>query len=510
LVFAAGCATTGGAPPAAPSFSSADSITRAPPLDQIQWGVLAVEAESGRALYARQPSTKLIPASSLKLAVAAAALHHLGADHRFETALRAAGSLDPATGVLDGDLVLVGTGDPTLSSRVWGDFGAVLRAFADSLRGAGVREVAGSLVVDATGWDSTTTVPSWMVEDLPDVATGGAFVLAEGVTTVRVEGAPEPGGSARVSWSPHGEDTFVASRLQTVATAAEAAAAPPRATYRPESRQLVLDGRLAAGSVVTLQLGTRDPVRQSAAALARALAGAEIQLRGGWRVAWTAGEALSAGCAAGGLDACGAPTVARLTSPPLSEIVAVVLGPSHNWTAEQLVRALGRLDTASAAPAAAAPAPPPPAAMPTPALPPASWATGLSVVRRYLVETVGVDSLDLRLRDGSGLSAQNVVTPRALVQLLAHARAAPWGETFRRALAEPGEGSTTLSARLRGLEGRVFAKTGSLTNVAALSGYLTREDGGLVIFSILTNGSGLPGSRVQAGIDQLVRALAGG
>ena len=78
------------------------------------------------------------------------------------------------------------------------------------------------------------------------------------------------------------------------------------------------------------------------------------------------------------------------------------------------------------------------------------------------------------------------------------------------AMAEPGEPQTRggLTARLRGLEGRVFAKTGTLTNVAALSGYILREDGDVVVFSILTNASGLGASRVQTGIDEIVRALA--
>jgi D-alanyl-D-alanine carboxypeptidase/D-alanyl-D-alanine-endopeptidase (penicillin-binding protein 4) len=132
------------------------------------------------------------------------------------------------------------------------------------------------------------------------------------------------------------------------------------------------------------------------------------------------------------------------------------------------------------------------------------------VLRRYLVEEVGVDSLDLRLRDGSGLSAQNVLTPRGQVRLLEHVRSGPWGDAYRAALAEPGEQGGTLENRLGGLQGRVFAKTGSLTNVASLSGYLLRPDGSTVIFSIMSNGSGLPGSRVQAAIDQVVRVLAEG
>jgi len=139
----------------------------------------------------------------------------------------------------------------------------------------------------------------------------------------------------------------------------------------------------------------------------------------------------------------------------------------------------------------------------------ASWTTGLAALRRYLVETVRVDTLDFRLRDGSGLSAQNVVTPRMMIALLEHARRQPWGEDFRRAMAEPGEAGSTLANRLQGMSGRLHAKTGTLTNVAALSGYVTRSDGSLVIFSILTNASGIGASGVQPGIDQIVRALAG-
>jgi hypothetical protein len=100
-------------------------------LDQVQWGVLAVEGASGRVVYAHRPTTKLIPASNMKLPVAAAALHLLGPDHRFVTELRGAGRLDAASGVLDGDLVLPAAGDPTLSTRFRGSPTAALEALAD-------------------------------------------------------------------------------------------------------------------------------------------------------------------------------------------------------------------------------------------------------------------------------------------------------------------------------------------------------------------------------------------
>ena len=84
----------------------------------------------------------------------------------------------------------------------------------------------------------------------------------------------------------------------------------------------------------------------------------------------------------------------------------------------------------------------------------------------------------------------------------------PWGEQYRDAMAEPGEDGSTLQNRLAGLEGRVFAKTGTISNVNSLSGYLLRDDGQEIVFSILSNGSGMPASRVRRSIDEIVRALS--
>ncbi|HET7042293.1 MAG TPA: D-alanyl-D-alanine carboxypeptidase, partial [Gemmatimonadales bacterium] len=110
---------------------------------------------------------------------------------------------------------------------------------------------------------------------------------------------------------------------------------------------------------------------------------------------------------------------------------------------------------------------------------------------------------------GSGLSAQNLITPSATVRLLDHARGQPWGAVYRAAQAEPGVEGTTLENRLPGFEGRLFAKTGTIANVNALSGYVTTRTGRELIFSILTNGSGRPAPLVRQAIDRVVLAIDG-
>lgn len=179
-------------------------------------------------------------------------------------------------------------------------------------------------------------------------------------------------------------------------------------------------------------------------------------------------------------------------SPPMREIIAGILRPSQNWMAEQLLKTLGYTRGAGG-----------------------KWREGRSVERRYLIDVVKIDSTAFSISDGSGLSAQNVMSPRGFVQLLEHARKSPWGSFYRDALPIPGVvqpganvGAGTLTNRLAGLETRLAAKTGTIANVNALSGYLRTIDGRDVTFSIVTNASGRPSSEMRRAIDAIVQAIA--
>ncbi len=482
-VQAASCATAGRGGGGG-ARHAVDAILDAPPMDQVHFGVLAVDAASGRVLYERNARKHFVPASNEKLLITSTALSLLGPDYRYETALFATGPV--VDGTLEGSLVLVGTGDPTLGEPFWSSGEAALTALADSLLTAGVHRVDGRLLVDASAWDSTTVGPTWQEENLryAYAATGGAFAIDRGELQVVVHGGAGPGDEPSLTWSPVGTPDFVTAALVT---------APPdsstrvRPSYFPESHRIVLDGRVQAGVVDTLTFALRDPVRQATAALDRILRDRGVEVVGGWGVVWDPEVDVGGSCLSGALKACpGAVRVAALTSPPMMEIVQAILEPSQNWMTEQLVRTLGAELGEEG-----------------------SWDGGLDVVRRFLVDQVGVDSLDISPRDGSGLSSSDLVTPRALVRILRYMAEGPMGEAFRHALAEPGEEDSTLERRLPGFEGRVFAKTGTISNVNSLSGYLVRDDGRQVVFSILSNGSGLPSARVRATIDEVVSVLAG-
>ena len=480
MIALTGCAMLGGG---GVDGSAIREVLQTEPIDQLHVGVYAIDLASGRTLFSHNAHRKFIPASNQKILVTATAMSLFGPDHRFRTDVWAAGEI--VGSFVDGDLVVVGSGDPTFSDRYWTSGADALRAIADSLKSRGVRHVGGRLVVDVSAWDSATVGPTWEVEDLRYGygSTGGAFAIDEGELDLVVSSGPSVGDPAPVSWSPLGTRDFVRSRLTT---APVDSATRVRPDYLPESRVLVLEGRVELGTVDTVSVAMRDPVRQSAASLARAVDDAGIEVEGGLRVRWTGDVPDQETCTHGNESACpGSQPLFSMYSPPVSTIVAGILEPSQNWMTEQTVRALGARYGDEG-----------------------SWREGVDVVEAFLVNEVGVRPSDISARDGSGLSFYNLVTPRAIVRILTEMHQMPWAAEYRDAMAEPGEEDSTLENRLNGLEGRVFAKTGTISNVNSLSGYLVRDNGQEIAFSILSNGSGMPASRVRGAIDEIVRALA--
>jgi D-alanyl-D-alanine carboxypeptidase/D-alanyl-D-alanine-endopeptidase (penicillin-binding protein 4) len=453
---------------------------RTQPLSGAQWGILAVDLATRDTLLALDPERRLIPGSTMKLLTTTTALDELGPDFRWQTGFWATSAARSGDPVLEGDLVLTGSGDPSFSSRWWGSATAALDTLAAAVTALGITQVRGTLVVDASTLDSVSVRPSWMVEDLGVAAgaSGGAFALEEGETRVELRGGAAPGDPVAMRWWPVGEDGFVRSRLVTTGDSVRRV----EVGWLPESRVLELQGSVPVSAVDTLVLATRDPVRQAAAALHRRLAERGVVVEGGWRVAWTVGEPLAGGCATGAVSTCaGAQRLREHYSPPLMDVIEATLEPSQNWVAEQIARTLGGRN---------------------------GWGYGIQDISDHIQHQRPVDPRDVRVADASGLSVQNLVSARALVAVLGNARAQSWGEAYRSALAEPGEEKSTLETRLRGLEGRLFAKTGTLTNVASLAGFLIDDRGREIAFAILVNGSNVSGATVRGAIDRMVRALA--
>lgn len=462
--------------PATATFAGlADSIINRA-LPETHWGIEVFDPASGRVLFEHNARRHFIPASNTKLVVTTVAMGTLGPEWRYQTpfyVLRNAGD-SIARGLL-----IVGQGDPTMSGRYHnGDDFAVVKMLADSLHAKGIRRIAGDIIVDATRFTPETIHSSWEIGDLPwyYAASTSPFAIAEAALRMIVSPGAAPGAPASVSFVGAEFPRPVVLRAVTDTAGARSTIDVDFQAY-PDT--LIITGTLPLNRADSSWIAIPEQAGFAAQALRAELRRRGIDVTG---VIHVARDSLTSRQLRAPFD-----TAAPLlvwTSAPVKDIIAGILKPSQNWIAEQLLRTLGAQQHGEG-----------------------SWGRGLEVERRYLIDAAGIDSMAFSLRDGSGLSAQNLLTPHSLVQLLDHARRAPWGNDYRAALPYPGERGGTLSGRLQGLETQVQAKTGTISNVATLSGYVRTNDGRDLIFSIFTNASGRPSAQTRNAIDALVQAL---
>jgi serine-type D-Ala-D-Ala carboxypeptidase/endopeptidase (penicillin-binding protein 4) len=450
-----------------------DSVLARPHLAGAVWGVDVREAATGRVLYARNASRPAVPASTLKIVVAAAAAHHLDRDHRFRTTVLATGPV--RDGVVLGDLVLYGRGDPTLSARYFERPTLAFEALADSLLALGIRRVDGTVVADETWFDAEHRHPDWNAHDLLwwYAAPVSSLGFNDNAVDMTVRPGAAAGAPARVVASPPSAAYTLENASRTVARGAPATLTFARGATTGRIRAV---GNVPLGSGArTMHVAVDDPARWTATVFRETLERRGVAVAG-------AGVRVVSDPAGSPADA--ATPLAEWRSPPLDHAIGPVLQRSQNWFAEILVKTLGR-EVAGRG----------------------SWEAGLAVQREFLTSTVGIPSSAYVLRDGSGLSSRNRISPAALVTLLDYVLRTPGQAAVRDAM--PISGRTgSMERRLADLPGRVAAKTGYIRGVDGLAGYLTLDDGRLVIFSISSNESREPSARMRGGIDDVVRAIA--
>lgn len=478
LVSVAACSSTPApqAPKPLNPLVAIDSIVNIERAETV-WGIEVYDRTRNDVVVGYNQTRHFIPASNTKLVVTTVAMGTLGPEWRYHTPIYARGPA--ADGAAQG-LLIAGRGDPTMSGRFnGGDDFAVVKMLADSLYAKGIRRIDGDIVVDASYFTPEAVHSSWEIGDLPwyYATPTGAFAIAEGALRLIVTagGAPGQPASARTIGAELPIPVIVRALTDTAGARANI-----DVDYEAWPDTLVITGRIGLGRADSSWIAVPDQPSFAAQALRDALTRRGITTTGGIRIAR---DAASAAALRAGYDTTSA--LVTWTSPPMREIIAGILKPSQNWIAEQLLRTLGAQYRGRG-----------------------SWGAGLDVERRYLVDVARIDSTAFFLRDGSGLSAQNLLSPRAILLILEHARQAPWGAQYRAALPAPQERGGTLSNRLPGFENRLVAKTGSISNVNSLSGYMRTVDNRELTFVILSNGSGRPSSEIRAAIDRIVNILA--
>jgi D-alanyl-D-alanine carboxypeptidase/D-alanyl-D-alanine-endopeptidase (penicillin-binding protein 4) len=460
--------------PATPLARYVDSLLTAPMWRTAQWGVLVVDPTAGDTLYAANPEKLVLPASNTKLVTGAVALAQLGKDYRYTT--RVFGRRPARNGTMPGDLVIVGHGDPSLSDSLSGGAMAPLRAIADTLAAHGVRRIAGRLIRGSDAFPDSTLGMGWGWDDLDYAysAPVDELMFNEGYARITVRGGARTGDPVTIHrWPattlPHLGDIDVRTVAQCCGTRSRLIATGDVRGPRP---LVHLSGTVRAGDSASVTVALRHPNAAFLDALAEALAERGITVAKGV-------EADVVG------DTAGLPLVTTYTSPPLSAIMAAFQKPSQNQIGELLLKTLGREKTGVG-----------------------TADSGLAVVRRQLAMW-GIDSGSASLRDGSGLSRHNYISPEAVVRILAVMQAHEDFDVFHQALPLGGIDGT-VRERLRGTPAmaNMRAKTGTLNKARALSGYVTAADGRVLLFSIIANNHTVPHREVERVQDAIVTYLA--
>jgi len=438
------------------------------------WGIDVRDAATGEAVFSYNAERLFVPASNLKLVVAAAAAHLLGADYRYPTSFFASGPLE--AGALRGDLIVRGTGDPNFSGRFDRPMTADLEAFADSLLARGMKRIEGGVVADVSHWKDEPLHTDWEHYDLNwwYAAPTGPLGFNDNAIDFTIRPGP-PGAPARVTWRPQVGAFVFANRTRTVPAGGEATWDFARV---PGTDTIYAYGDVPADArVQTEHFAVLDPGTYFATAFLHILREKGIEV--GDSEVRVVREPAEVALAA-------SERIFTYWSRPLTDVIGPILLRSQNWFAEQLLKTLGRELRSEG-----------------------SWNAGLEVERSYLRDEVGLDTLSFRLRDASGLSAGNLVTPAAITRLLAHLHGTKAGEVVRDALPVSASSEGSLRSRLLDLPGRVRAKTGHIRNVDSLSGYVESDSGRTLAFSVIVNGTPLASARTRDAIDRVVRILAG-
>lgn len=428
------------------------------------------EEAGGKLLYERGSAQALVPASNMKLLTTSTALALLGPDFAHETRLVLAGGRQSGE-VHQGDLWLIGGGDPTFSFRF--DQAPLLDELALQLERAGIKRIEGALVVDARAFDEERLHPSWEASDAEHWygAEVSALTLNDNCLDVTVSAGP------RASLAP--ETDYVRVLLEATSTGARKQHTYSLLRSGPDKRTLILRGRIWTGAGgQTSSVPVADPAAFYATVLAERLAAHGVTLTKGVRRVAPQEPAPAQGF-----------TLWRRLAP-LPRTLAVVNQRSHNLYAECLFKTLGRLDVSKTPPTLTRQG---------------SWTHGAEVVTLYAKARLGIAPDELVVSDGSGLSRDNRLSSRALCRVIQGGLSNQGAEHFFASLAQPGEDGT-LRKRLGGLPAQVtvHAKTGTLTGVSALSGVLCVGER-RVVFSLVMNGPGTS----RRYLDEILSAAAG-
>lgn len=489
LAATIGCGAKAGtveSPSARPSSRESDAIRElrtqlgtvfnAPVTNRATWGVQVVSIERGDVLFAHNAGKLMMPASNMKILTLSAAAELLGWDYRFTTTLETTGTVEE--GVLHGDLIVRGNGDPTISTR--GNRGqAVFDEWANTLRADGITAIDGRILGDDNAFDDEGIGAGWSWDYLEAgyAAPIGALQFNENTADLTTAPGAAAGDPAVVKLAP-GSGLTLVNHAVTVESGEDRGRGEISVQRRIDRPELEITGTIARTAASTTRVvAVVNPTLFFAQSLKDALSARGIPVSG---PAADMDDVVPASAASERR------TLATTTSPPLREVATVLMKVSQNQYAETLLKAVG------------------------------ASGGGIGTVSggrrrlQQLFSTWQIPQDAYVVSDGSGLSRYNYVTAETITALLRHLYTDPrHREPFLATLPIAGKDGT-IASRMRRTpaEGNAVAKTGSIANTRALSGFVKTRNGEMLAFSIIVNDFVVPAATVNWMADLAVEILA--
>jgi D-alanyl-D-alanine carboxypeptidase/D-alanyl-D-alanine-endopeptidase (penicillin-binding protein 4) len=484
-----------------------EQIVRQPALEAGFFAVKIVSLDTGAVIFEQDSHKFVRPASNMKIYTVATAIDKLTPDYRFITSVYAKEKLDDE-GKVKGDLIIYGRGDPSIAARFNdGDYFKGINALADRIVAAGVKRIKGDLVGDESYFDGDSFGSGWTWQDLQWSygAPVSSLTINDNAIDLTIKPAQKAGAPVVITSGPPA--TSFMTIVNGATTTAKGAKSDLRIHRGVGANVLEISGTLAIGDEgYTGGVAIPDPALAFVAMLRDALIKRGVKIDGRLRTvtARTGGsmvapsppapttEAAKMSALPGALPV----EIASLPSAPFNEIAAHTLKPSQNLYTELILRTLGKIRKSA------------PPSGETRRVGQTDEDAGLAAVRDFLKQA-GVSESQLNLDDGSGLSRSDMIMADATVQLLTFMTKHRYFAQFRDALPIAGVDGT-LRNRMKGTpaEKNVRAKTGTLSSVASLGGYVTTAAGERLVFSMMLNNYADASALRRDSIDAIAVLLA--
>jgi D-alanyl-D-alanine carboxypeptidase/D-alanyl-D-alanine-endopeptidase (penicillin-binding protein 4) len=447
-----------------------DTILADTTLTGTSYSFCFADAVTGELIYSYDAERNLSSASVMKLYPTSVALSLLGPDYRYSTRIFISGKLNKKRGVLDGDIIIVGGGDPALGSEYFTDhYGDVTGNWAASLSAYGIKRVKGRVTAGKSIYDFNPAPSGWAWGDLGRYYGAGVYDINinDNKFNIYLTGQHEGQPAMIDSVEDYGKDVEITNYL-----ASSGRTDRGYVFSAPYSTSAWINGSVPADSSFALKASIADPPVALVRKLDASLRAAGIKVDG------------KPSAFRAPFDGEGSEPVCLTLSPTLAELVKVTNHESVNMYAEAFRKHLGYEILGEG-----------------------TFRAGSEVIFDFL-DSIGCNPDVAVMLDGSGLSSNNNISALMTVRLLVHMYNSSCSDAFLASLPE-GAVSGTMKSYFRDefFKGRVVAKTGTITSAKSFAGYCITNTGRRVAFTMFCNGFTVPSRRMTDNMEKIVKEI---